>query len=62
MPIDKVYLTMKWACASTEMAMRANQFLIAQQRVVEECGLIDATVKVCAWLIWPQQFGVLISP
>eukprot|EP00798_Chlamydomonas_sp_ICE-L_P026263 gene26263-17365_t len=46
MPIDKVHKIMTWACKSDRMAMRANQFLLAQQRVVEECGLLDATTKV----------------
>eukprot|EP00798_Chlamydomonas_sp_ICE-L_P026265 gene26265-17367_t len=47
MPIDKVHKTMNWACKGDDRrAMRANQFLLAQQRVVEECGLLDATTKV----------------
>jgi hypothetical protein len=36
----------KWQCQKTDLAVRANQFLVAQQRVVEECGLLDVTVKV----------------
>jgi hypothetical protein len=34
------------------MAVRANKFLVAQQRVVEECGLMDTTVKVWTYLDW----------
>ncbi|GAX73008.1 hypothetical protein CEUSTIGMA_g460.t1 [Chlamydomonas eustigma] len=48
MPFDKVHRTFQWRCQKLDMAVRANKFLIAQQRVVEECGLMDTTVKV--WL------------
>ena len=45
-PIDKIRRTFQWQCQKTDLAVKANQFLIAQQRVVEECGLLDVTVKV----------------
>ena len=37
----------QWRCKKAELALRANRFLMAQQKVVEECGLLDVTVKVC---------------
>eukprot|EP00798_Chlamydomonas_sp_ICE-L_P002984 gene2984-12992_t len=56
MPIDKVHHTMNWACKGDDRrAMRANQFLLAQQRVVEECGLLDATTKV-----WIDPVGAIV--
>mmetsp|Transcript_3357 Transcript_3357/g.7341 ORF Transcript_3357/g.7341 Transcript_3357/m.7341 type:complete len:538 (+) Transcript_3357:145-1758(+) len=46
MPIDKVHGTFTWRCEKSDHATRANQFLLAQQKVMEECGLMDVTVKV----------------
>ncbi|MEW5319050.1 MAG: hypothetical protein WDW38_010226 [Sanguina aurantia] len=48
MPVDKVRRLFRWVCTNDVVATRSVRFLIAQQRVVEECGLLDATVRV--WL------------
>jgi hypothetical protein len=46
MPIDKVHKTFSWRCTNTEEGAKAVQFLVAQQKVMEECGLMDVTIKV----------------
>eukprot|EP00798_Chlamydomonas_sp_ICE-L_P023697 gene23697-9238_t len=47
MPIDKrINKVVNWACKRDRQEMRDNQFLLAQQSVVEECGLMHATSKV----------------
>lgn len=46
MPIDKVRRSFNWACQMSEEAINANLFLLAQEKVIEECGLQDVTVKV----------------
>ncbi len=50
MPIDKVHKTFSWRCGNTGEGAKAVQFLVAQQKVMEECGLMDVTIKVGAWL------------
>ncbi len=43
----QVHRTFNWdTCQNLELGQRAAQFLLAQQRVVEECGLLDVTIKV----------------
>eukprot|EP00798_Chlamydomonas_sp_ICE-L_P002980 gene2980-12990_t len=51
MPIDKVHKTMNWACKSDRIAMRANQFLLAQQSVVwiDPVGAIVPEYGVHIW-------------
>lgn len=49
MPIDKVHGTFGWKCEKSEHAAASNQFLVAQDRVVQECGLMDVTIKVCLY-------------
>ena len=44
--MDKIHRTFQWQCKKMDLAVRANQFLVAQQKVVEECGLLDVTVRV----------------
>ena len=46
MPIDKMRRSFNWACQMSEEAINANLFLLAQEKVIEECGLQDVTVKV----------------
>ena len=46
MPVDKVRGTWNWKCQRSDVPVRANSFLIAQQKVVEDCGLMDVTVRV----------------
>lgn len=46
MPIDKVHGTFSWRCSNTAEGAKAVQFLLAQQKVMEECGLLDVTIKV----------------
>ncbi len=46
MPIDKVHGTFSWRCSNTGEGAKAVQFLLAQQKVMEECGLTDVTIKV----------------
>ncbi|KAG1679849.1 hypothetical protein FOA52_012763 [Chlamydomonas sp. UWO 241] len=46
MPIDKVHGGFGWRCDKSENAAQANQFLVAQDKVVSECGLMDVTIKV----------------
>lgn len=46
MPIDKVRGTWRWKCQDEQEPLAATQFLLAQQRVIQECGLSDVTVKV----------------
>ena len=48
MPMDKVSMAFRWVCKNKELSMRAIQFLLAQQAVVQECGLMDMTIKVSA--------------
>ena len=47
-PLDKHLGTFQWKCQEKEQGpvMMSNQFLMAQQAVIEECGLLDITVKV----------------
>ncbi len=46
MPIDKVHKTFSWTCKNRGEGSEAVQFLVAQQKVMEECGLLDVTIKV----------------
>ncbi|PNH02334.1 hypothetical protein TSOC_011711 [Tetrabaena socialis] len=46
MPIDKVHGTFSWRCTNTGEGAVAVQFLMAQQKVMEECGLMDVTIKL----------------
>ena len=46
LPYDKVHGTFQWKCQKMDLAVRANQFLMAQQAVITECGLLDTTIRV----------------
>lgn len=50
-PIDKMKRVFRWACSETREAARATSFLMAQQRAMDECGLLDVTIRVgCVFL------------
>ncbi|GIL86258.1 hypothetical protein Vretifemale_14600 [Volvox reticuliferus] len=55
MPIDKVHGTFSWRCSNTGEGAKAVQFLLAQQKVMEECGLMDVTIKV-----WPGRVNAVV--
>ncbi|PNW72358.1 hypothetical protein CHLRE_16g672049v5 [Chlamydomonas reinhardtii] len=55
MPIDKVHGTFSWRCSNTAEGAKAVQFLLAQQKVMEECGLLDVTIKV-----WPGRVNAVV--
>lgn len=46
MPYDKVDGAYRRVCANSELGAKAISFLLAQQRVMEDCGLMDVTIKV----------------
>jgi hypothetical protein len=49
MPVDKVTGDFRWRCTDTSDTDVEIQFLMAQQKVMQDCGLMDVTVKVrCA--------------
>ncbi|KAG2488696.1 hypothetical protein HYH03_012697 [Edaphochlamys debaryana] len=55
-PIDKVRGTFISGCQATaDRAATAVQFLVAQQKVMEECGLMDVTIKV-----WPARVNAIV--
>ena len=46
MPLDKVRGgSFSWRCKKSKFPISANRFLLAQDRVVTECGLQDVTIK-----------------
>ena len=46
MPLDKVRGgSFSWRCKKSRFPISANRFLLAQDRVVTECGLQDVTIK-----------------
>ncbi|KXZ55757.1 hypothetical protein GPECTOR_2g1307 [Gonium pectorale] len=55
MPVDKVHGTFSWRCSNTGEGAKAVQFLLAQQKAMEECGLLDVTIKV-----WPGRVNAVL--
>ncbi|KAG2494960.1 hypothetical protein HYH03_006895 [Edaphochlamys debaryana] len=55
MPIDKVHGTFSWRCTDSFAGATNVQFLVAQQKVMEECGLLDVTIKV-----WPARVNAVV--
>lgn len=45
-PIDKARKTFAWRCKKSDLAFRANKFLVAQDQLIRSCGLQDVTVRV----------------
>lgn len=45
-PVDKVHKTFGWRCQKQKLPVQANQFLVAQQKVADDCGLMDVTVRI----------------
>jgi hypothetical protein len=46
MPIDKVHKTFGWKCQRSDVPVKANAFLLAQQKMIEDCGLMDVTIRI----------------
>ncbi|GFR47810.1 hypothetical protein Agub_g9587 [Astrephomene gubernaculifera] len=55
MPLHKVHHTFSWRCGNTAEGAKAVQFLMAQQKVMQECGLLDVTIKV-----WPGRVNAVV--
>jgi hypothetical protein len=45
-PFDKRNRAFKWSCKKSLFASNSVQFLIAQDKLIHDCGLNDVTIKV----------------